>query len=68
MSTSRESPLRRKVAAIRRTGAPVVVTDNPGCIGHLRGALHASGRATRVVHLAELIAERLREAEGSGRD
>jgi Fe-S oxidoreductase len=50
---------------IDRTGAPVVVTDNPGCIGHLRGALHASGRATRVVHLAELIAERLREAQGS---
>jgi iron-sulfur cluster protein len=55
----------RKMGNIDRTGAPVVVTDNPGCIGHLRGALHASGRATRVVHLAELIAERLREAQGS---
>jgi len=28
----------RKVAAIRRTGAPVVASANPGCIVHLTGA------------------------------
>jgi iron-sulfur cluster protein len=55
--------VERKLANIDRTGAPVVVTDNPGCIGHLRGAMHASDRATRVLHIAELIAQRLRELE-----
>jgi L-lactate dehydrogenase complex protein LldF len=52
----------RKLSNVDRTGAPVVVADNPGCIGHMRGAMHASDRATRVVHIAELVAGRLREA------
>ena len=34
----------RKLANADATGAGVLVTDNPGCIGHLRGAMHASGR------------------------
>ena len=51
----------RKLANADETGAPTIVTDNPGCIAHMRGAIHASGRSTRVVHMAELIAERLRE-------
>ena len=52
----------RKMANIDAAGAPIVVTDNPGCIAHLRGALHASGRPVQVVHLAELVARRLRQA------
>ncbi|HZQ97456.1 MAG TPA: LUD domain-containing protein [Chloroflexota bacterium] len=51
----------RKLANADATGAQILVTDNPGCIAHLRGAMHASGRPTRVVHLAELVAQRLRE-------
>ena len=41
----------RKVAAIRRTGAPVVASANPGCILHLQAA------GLDVRHPFELIAE-----------
>jgi Fe-S oxidoreductase len=51
--------LARKLANVAETAAEVVVTDNPGCIMQLRGGLHARGVGTRVLHLAELIAERL---------
>ena len=46
---------RRKVKNIDDTGAPIVVTDNPGCIMHLRGIVDASERTLQVLHLAELI-------------
>lgn len=49
----------RKMASIDRTGVTTVVTDNPGCILHLRGAADGSGRALRVLHVAELVDERL---------
>jgi hypothetical protein len=32
---------------------------DPGCILHLRGAAHASGRRLRVRHFAEILAARL---------
>ena len=51
--------LRRKLANVEATGADTVITDNPGCIFHLRGGLHAAGRETRVLHLAEYLAEAL---------
>jgi Fe-S oxidoreductase len=51
--------MERKLNNAESTGAPVVVTDNQGCIMHLRGGCDASGRSLRVKHLAELIAERL---------
>ncbi|HYT33874.1 MAG TPA: heterodisulfide reductase-related iron-sulfur binding cluster, partial [Ktedonobacteraceae bacterium] len=41
------------------TGATVLVTDNPGCLMHLRGGVDASRRRVRVLHLAQLIAEQL---------
>ncbi len=41
----------RKVEAIRRTGAPVVASANPGCILHLQAA------GLDVRHPFELIAE-----------
>jgi Fe-S oxidoreductase len=49
----------RKLANIGATGAPTVVADNPGCIMHLRGALHARKSAVRVQHLAEFLASGL---------
>jgi L-lactate dehydrogenase complex protein LldF len=49
----------RKLANAATTGAPVLVTDNPGCVLHLRGAARAAGMPIRVVHVAEVIAERL---------
>src|SRR5690606_30554517 len=33
--------LRRKLAAAQDTGAPVLVTDNPGCLLHMRGGADA---------------------------
>ncbi len=53
---------RRKIKNIDSTGASIVVTDNPGCIMHLRGIAHASGRTVQVLHLAEVIDQALRTA------
>ena len=55
-----EHILARKLANLDQTGARTLVTDNPGCIMHLRGGMDASGRSVRVLHLAELLDERLR--------
>ncbi len=49
----------KKLAHIEATEAPLVVTDNPGCILHLRGALHARKSKVRVQHLAEFLADGL---------
>ena len=54
-----ERVVRRKLEHIDETNAGVVVTDNPGCILHLRGATQASDRPIRVAHLAEIMADRL---------
>jgi iron-sulfur cluster protein len=45
----------RKMRHVDETGAGIVVTDNPGCIMHLRGVGNASGRSVQILHLAELI-------------
>ncbi len=64
-STSLEHPaiaerlLNNKLNNAASTGATVVVADNPGCLMHLRGGVDASGRHLRVLHLAQLMAERL---------
>jgi iron-sulfur cluster protein len=52
--------LQRKLENLDAAGAPLLVTDNPGCIMHLRGGIAASGRAVTVKHTAEIVAERLR--------
>lgn len=54
---------RRKIGHVDETGAPIVVTDNPGCIMHLRGVVDASKRDLRVLHLAEVIDRALAEAQ-----
>lgn len=54
-----ERLMNRKLADAEGTGAPVLVTDNQGCIMHLRGGCDAAKRSLRVRHLAELVAERL---------
>lgn len=51
--------LDRKLDCVDRTDAPVLLTDNPGCVLHLRGGVHASGRRAEVLHLAEYLARRL---------
>ncbi|HEX5164405.1 MAG TPA: LUD domain-containing protein [Thermomicrobiales bacterium] len=51
--------LGKKLVNAEDTAADVVISDNPGCIMQLRGGLIARNSSTRVLHLAELIAERL---------
>ena len=58
--------LDRKLGCVDRTAAPILITDNPGCILHLRGGVHASGRQVRVLHLAEFLAGRLPEPVADG--
>ena len=65
-----ERLMNRKLNFAEATGAPVVVTDNQGCIMHLRGGCDAAGRPLKLAHIAQLVAERVeakrREAELPG--
>ncbi|MDQ3694965.1 MAG: LUD domain-containing protein [Chloroflexota bacterium] len=54
-----ERLMNRKLDDAASTGAPTLVTDNQGCIMHLRGGCDAAGRQLNVRHLAELVDERL---------
>lgn len=54
-----ERLMTRKLDNAAATGAPVIVTDNQGCIMHLRGGIDAGGRSLEIRHIAELLAERL---------
>ncbi|MBA3379167.1 MAG: LUD domain-containing protein [Chloroflexia bacterium] len=56
-----ERLMNRKLSNAEATGTRLIVTDNQGCIMHLRGGLDASGRRIEVKHIAELLAERVRE-------
>jgi Fe-S oxidoreductase len=60
----------RKLDNAESTGARTIVTDNQGCIMHLRGGTDAEGRELEVRHLAELLAERVhqhRNLDAAGR-
>ncbi|MGC4191670.1 MAG: (Fe-S)-binding protein [Thermomicrobiales bacterium] len=58
-----ERLMNRKLDNADTTGAPVLVTDNQGCLMHLRGGADASGRSLQVKHIAELLADRVRERQ-----
>jgi glycolate oxidase iron-sulfur subunit len=47
--------LAPKLASIAATGAPLVVTGNPGCLMHIGAGLAVAGRPGRVVHLVNLL-------------
>lgn len=49
----------RKLDDTERTGTRLLVTDNQGCIMHLRGGVDAEGRRIEVKHIVELMAERI---------
>jgi Fe-S oxidoreductase len=51
--------LERKLANVEATGADLLITDNPGCLTHLKGGLDARERPIRVHHLAEVLWESL---------
>jgi len=54
---------RRKLDNVAQAGAATLVTDNPGCLLHLRGAAAARRLPLRVAHVAEILAERLPSVE-----
>jgi L-lactate dehydrogenase complex protein LldF len=60
--------LDRKLGCVDRTEASVLITDNPGCILHLRGGIHASGRGVEVLHLAEFLVRRLPGAAATAQE
>jgi glycolate oxidase iron-sulfur subunit len=47
----------RKLDAIRRSGAEIVATGNPGCLMQIAGAARAAGLPLRVAHPVVLLAE-----------
>ena len=57
-----ELVLERKLANVRRSRARVLLTDNPGCLLHLRGGADAAGLRVEVLHVAEFLAARLPSA------
>lgn len=51
--------LRRKVEAIRSTGAEIVLTGNPGCLLQIRQGCKEMGLSCEVLHPMELLARAL---------
>jgi iron-sulfur cluster protein len=51
--------MTRKLDNAQATDAMTVITDNQGCIMHLRGGMDAGSRPMQIRHIAELLAERL---------
>ena len=58
-----EGILDRKLGCVDDTGAEILVSDNPGCVLHMRSGADASGRELQVRHPAEYLAARLPDAE-----
>jgi L-lactate dehydrogenase complex protein LldF len=54
-----ERIMNNKLNNAESTGASVLLADNPGCLMHLKGGVDASGKKMRVLHLAQLIVERM---------
>jgi glycolate oxidase iron-sulfur subunit len=52
--------LERKVKHIAATGALIVATGNPGCIGQIRYGARKSGLDIKVVHPVTLLARAYR--------
>lgn len=52
----------RKVENIRRTGAVIVATANPGCALQVAAGLRAAGHDAQVKHVVELLDEAFRPA------
>ena len=54
----------RKLDNVRATGASVLVTDNPGCLLHLRGAADVAHDRFAVRHVAEVLWDAVRSDAG----
>ena len=60
-----ERLMTRKLGNADATDAPLVVSDNQGCIMHLRGGADVQARSIKVAHIAELVAARIGQLEPS---
>ncbi|MGH2499638.1 MAG: (Fe-S)-binding protein, partial [Candidatus Limnocylindria bacterium] len=49
--------LHRKMEHVRRSGAEILVTANPGCLMQLAAGVREAGLDMRVVHLVDLLDE-----------
>ena len=58
--------LRDKVAAVRNTGANVVLTPNPGCMMQIGAGLILEGVDAVVMHPIEILDESYRRAKAEG--
>lgn len=61
-----QAVLARKVDAIRRSGADVVATGNPGCLLQIRNGVRAAGLSVQVVHPITLLADAYRRSDAPG--
>jgi Fe-S oxidoreductase len=59
--------LARKLENVRKTGAPVVAMDCPGCALQIGGGLDRAGDPVKTRHVAELIADRVVPGRGPRR-
>jgi glycolate oxidase iron-sulfur subunit len=55
----------RKIDAIKRSGAALVATGNPGCLMQIRAGVKAAGLDVKVVHPVELLADAYRRSSGA---
>ncbi len=53
--------LDKKLAYVRQTGAATVVGCDMSCLMHMQGALSRDGATIRCVHLAEVLAEAMKD-------
>jgi iron-sulfur cluster protein len=60
-----ERLMNAKLDNAAATGARTVVTDNQGCIMHLRGGCDAAKRPITISHIAELISTRMRQRQAT---
>jgi glycolate oxidase iron-sulfur subunit len=58
----------RKLANVAATGAPVVVTANPGCLLQLRAGAARQGLRITVRHLADVLDEAYRATPLAARE
>ena len=56
--------LAEKLAAIDRSGADTIVTGDVSCLLHMNSGLAKRGRSPRVRHVADLLAEGIRDGRG----
>jgi len=49
--------MMRKIKNIDKSGAPLVVSCDAGCLTNINGGLHRGGKPQRVIHIAEILAK-----------